>query len=103
MFSVFVPFTHVLQTNESMFSIASDITMTKNMVHTFVSVKVFFISADWTLQEHVLYLHPLDGNHTGKSTGLMIVWEIEKQGVLSKFCKFIIVTLSMLLCQFHFF
>jgi hypothetical protein len=61
-----------------MFSIASDLATTKNMVHAFVSVKVFFITADWKLQEHVLDLHPLDGNHTGKSTGLMIVRGIEK-------------------------
>ncbi|KAF7378021.1 Reverse transcriptase-RNase H-integrase [Mycena sanguinolenta] len=61
-----------LLNNKSKISIATDLGTTKNMVHAFCGVTVTFIDDDWVLQEHVLDLIPLHGDHSGEAVAKLV-------------------------------
>jgi hypothetical protein len=57
-------------------------------MHAFCGVKVSFINDAWELEEHVLDLHPLEGDHTGVSTGRLIFKALKKHKILNKLCMY---------------
>jgi hypothetical protein len=61
-----------------MFSIASDAVTTKGFMHAFCGVKASFINNRWELEEHLLDLHPLEGDHSGESTARLIFKALRK-------------------------
>jgi hypothetical protein len=42
------------------------------MVNAFAGVVISFINKDWILEEHVLDLIPLDGDHSGEAVGKLV-------------------------------
>lgn len=42
------------------------------MVHAFCGITVTFIDNNWELQEHVLDLIPLHGDHSGEAVGKLV-------------------------------
>ncbi|KAK6988651.1 reverse transcriptase-RNase H-integrase [Favolaschia claudopus] len=71
----------MIKMNESKISIATDIATTKNMVNAFCGVTVFFIDQNWVLQEHVLDLIPLDGDHSGEAVAKLVYASLARRKV----------------------
>jgi hypothetical protein len=51
------------------------------MVHAFCGITVTFIDDDWELQEHILDLIPLDGDHSGEAVGKLVFTALNKRKV----------------------
>jgi hypothetical protein len=55
-------------------------------MHAFCGVKASFINDRWELEEHLLDLHPLEGDHSGESTAKLIFKALRRRGLLKKLC-----------------
>jgi hypothetical protein len=64
-------------------------------MHAFCGVKVLFINNGQELEEHVLDLHPLEGDHTGVLTGRLIFKALKKRKILDKLCMYFSESLSL--------
>ena len=62
----------VIQSNHSKIAITSNLWTSKNSVYTFAGTVAFWIDNNWNLNECVLELLPLDGDHLGKALGKLI-------------------------------
>lgn len=58
------------------------------MSHAFAGVTVFFINKEWKLEEHVLDIHALEGDHTGAAVGKKIFRGLKDRKLLELFSKF---------------
>ena len=64
-----IPYVLVIQSNRLKIVIASDLWTSKNSVYAFAGTVAFWIDDNWNLNECVLELLPLDGDHLGKALG----------------------------------
>jgi hypothetical protein len=73
-----------LQKNTSKIAIASDLWTSKNSVYAFAGVVAYWIDRDWELNECVLELLPLSGDHSGKASGKLIHKALQERGIATK-------------------
>ena len=66
------------------FIIASDLWMSKNSVYAFAGVVAFWIDDEWNLQESVIELLPLSGDHSSKASGKLIFKALQMRGIEMK-------------------
>ena len=74
----------ILQKNTSKIAIASDLWTSKNSVYAFAGVVAYWIDKDWDLNECVLELLPLSGDHSGKASGKLIHKALQERGIATK-------------------
>ncbi|GBE89869.1 hypothetical protein SCP_1701950 [Sparassis crispa] len=74
----------IIKENESKLAIASDLWTSKNSVYAFAGVVGFWIDENWNLIEQVLELTPLDGDHSGSTTGRLIYKALRKRKAAEK-------------------
>ena len=78
----------VVQTNKSKIAIASDLWTSKNSVYAFAGTVVFWIDDTWSLNECVIELLPLSGDHSGKASGRLIFKALHRQKIETKLSTF---------------
>jgi hypothetical protein len=76
-----------IQSNSSKIAIASDLWTSKNSVYAFAGTVAFWIDDDWNLNECVLELLPLSGDHSGKASGKLIFKALRHRGIEMKLSK----------------
>jgi hypothetical protein len=76
-----------IQSNSSKIAIASDLWTSKNSVYAFAGTVAFWIDDDWNLNECVLELLPLSGDHSGKASGKLIFKALRRRGIETKLSK----------------
>jgi hypothetical protein len=76
-----------LQANESTFAIASDLWTSKNSVYAFTGTVAFWIDENWQLQERLLELLPLSGDHSGKASEKLIFKALHRRRIETKLSK----------------
>lgn len=87
-FSVYLQLNLLIQSNSSKIAIASDLWTSKNSVFAFAGVVAFWIDDNWNLQEYVIELLPLSGDHSGKASGKLIFKALRKRGIDTKLSEF---------------
>jgi hypothetical protein len=91
----------VVQTNKSKIAIASDLWTSKNSVYAFAGTVVFWIDDTWSLNECVIELLPLSGDHSGKASGRLIFKALRRRKIetkLSTFQKYLLRAIQCLGC-----
>lgn len=78
----------VIQSNTSKLAIASDLWTSKNSVYAFVGTVVFWIDENWSLNECVIELLPLSGDHSGKASGKLIFKALRQRKIEKKLSTF---------------
>ena len=73
-----------LQKNKSKIAIASDLWTSKNSVYAFAGVVGYWIDEDWDLNECVLELLPLSGDHSGKASRKLIHKSLQERAIETK-------------------
>ena len=76
-----------IQLNSSKIAIASHLWTSKNSVYAFVGTVAFWIDDNWELNECVLELLPLSGDHSGKASGKLIFKALHHRGIETKLSK----------------
>jgi hypothetical protein len=76
-----IPYVLVIQSNCSKIVIASNLWTSKNSVYAFAGTVAFWIDDNWNLDECVLELLLLDGDHSGKASGKLIFKSLHRQGI----------------------
>jgi hypothetical protein len=71
--------------------ITSDLWTSKNSVYAFCGTVGFWIDDHWHLNECVLELLPLSGDHSGKASGKLIFKALQRRGIETKLSKHLIV------------
>ena len=76
-----------IQSNSSKITIASDLWTSKNSVYAFAGTVAFWIHDDWNINECVLELLSLSGDHSGKASGKLIFKALHRRGIETKLSK----------------